>query len=59
MSNVLIKDSKGNTKNKLFSKSLDYNNKSNKSDLKKYENQNSINLAEKISEEIIVFLQSI
>ena len=59
ISNVLIKDSKGNTKNKLFSKSLDYNNKSNKSDLKKYENQNSINLAEKISEEIIVFLQSI
>ena len=58
-SNISIKDLNGNIKNKSFSKSIDYNNKSNKSDLKKYENETSKNLAEKISEEIIIYLQSI
>ena len=58
-SNISIKDLNGNIKNKLFSKSVDYNNKSNKSDLKKYENETSKNLAEKISDEIIIYLQSI
>ena len=58
-SNISIKDLNGNVKNKSFSKSVDYNNKSNKSDLKKYENETSKNLAEKISEEIIIYLQSI
>lgn len=58
-SNISIKDLNGNIKNKSFSKSVDYNNKSNKSDLKKYENETSKNLAEKISEEIIIYLQSI
>ena len=58
-SNILIKDLNGNVKNKSFSKSVDYNNKSNKSDLKKYENETSKNLAEKISDEIIIYLQSI
>ena len=57
--NILIKDSDGNVINKLFSKSVDYNNRSNKSELKKYENETSKNLAEKISEEIIIYLQSI
>ena len=58
-SNISIKDLNGNIKNKLFSKSVDYNNKSNKSDLKKYENETSKNLAEKIADEIIIYLQSI
>ena len=58
-SNVSIKDSDGNLKEKLFSKSVDYNNRSNKSELKKYENETSKNLAEKISDEIIIYLQSI
>ena len=58
-SNISIKDLNGNIKNKSFSKSVDYNNKSNKSDLKKYENETSKNLAEKISDEIIIYLQSI
>ena len=58
-SKVLIKDSDGNLKEKLFAKSVDYNNKSNKSELRKYENETSENLAEKISNEIINYLQSI
>jgi len=58
-SNVLVKDSAGNIKKKSFSKTVDYNNRSNKSDLKKYENETSKNLAEKISDEIIIYLQSI
>ena len=58
-SNISIKDLNGNIRNKSFSKSVDYNNKSNKSDLKKYENETSKNLAEKISDEIIIYLQSI
>ena len=57
--NILIKDSNDNVKNKLFAKSVDYNNRSNKSELKKYENETSKNLAEKISDEIIIYLQSI
>ena len=57
--NILIKDSSGNVKNKSFSKSVDYNNRSNKSELKKYENETSKNLAEKICDEIIVYLQSV
>ena len=58
-SNISIKDLNGNVKNKSFSKSVDYNNRSNKSDLKKYENETSKNLAKKISDEIIIYLQSI
>tara|TARA_B100001175_G_C19098688_1_gene444092 strand:+ start:57 stop:515 length:459 start_codon:yes stop_codon:yes gene_type:complete len=58
-SNILIKDSNDIVKNKSFSKSVDYSNHSNKSNLKKYENETSKNLAEKISDEIINYLQSI
>ena len=58
-SNISIKDLNGNVKNKSFSKSVDYNNRSNKSNLKKYENETSKNLAEKVSDEIIIYLQSI
>ena len=56
---VIVKDGEGNIKNKLFYKSIDYNNKDNKSSLKKFENETSKNLAEKISDEIIIYLQSI
>ena len=56
--NIIVIDSKENKKNKLFIKSIDYNNKTNKSDLKKLENEISKNLAEKIAEEIIIYLQS-
>lgn len=56
---ILIKDLNGNIRNKSFSKSVNYNNRSNKSELKKYENETSKNLAEKISDEIIIYLQSI
>ena len=59
VSDISIKDSNGIVKNKSFSKSIDYKNNSNKSDLKKYENEISKNLAEKISDEIIIYLQSI
>ena len=59
LSNISIKDFDGNVKNKSFSKSVDYNNKSNKSNLKKYENKTSINLAEKIADELIIYLGSI
>ena len=56
--NIIVIDSKENKKNKLFIKSIKYNNKTNKSDLKKLENEISKNLAEKIAEEIIIYLQS-
>ena len=59
LSNISIKDFDGNVKNKSFSKSVDYNNRSNKSELKKFENETTKNLAEKISDEIIIYLQSI
>ena len=57
--NINIQDEKGNIKEKLFIKSINYNNNNNKSDLKKYENQSSEILANKISEEIIIYLQTI
>ena len=57
--NVLIIDSNGNEKKKVFSKSIDYNNRDNKSELKKYENETAKNLAEKISNQIIIYLSSI
>ena len=58
-SNVTIINIKGNKKNKLFIKSIDYSNKNSKSDLKKLEDKTSKNLMEKIAEDIIVYLQSI
>tara|TARA_B100000965_G_scaffold182435_1_gene152252 strand:+ start:945 stop:1403 length:459 start_codon:yes stop_codon:yes gene_type:complete len=57
-SKINVKDLKGNLNEKLFSKSVNYNNKKNKFELKKYENEISANLAEKISEQIIIYLQS-
>ena len=58
-SNISIKDLNGNVKNKSFSKSVDYNNRSNKSNLKKYENETSKDLAGKVADEIIIYLQSV
>ena len=58
-SNIVILDSKGNENNKLFIKSIDYNNKNNKSKIKKLENETSKNLAEKIAEELIIYLKKI
>jgi len=57
-SNIIVKDLKGNLNEKLFLKSINYNNKKNKFELNKYENEISTNLAEKISEQIIIYLQS-
>ena len=57
-SQIVVKDSSGNVKEKLFSKSLNYNNQSNKFELKKFEKETTKNLSEKISQEIIIYLQS-
>ena len=59
VSKIKVKDSKGKIDEKIFSKSINYNNKSNKFDLKKYENEILNNFGNKISEEIIIYLQSI
>tara|TARA_B100000700_G_scaffold303435_1_gene374911 strand:- start:2073 stop:2531 length:459 start_codon:yes stop_codon:yes gene_type:complete len=56
---VLVTDLEGNEYKKSFLKSINYNNRDDKSNLKKYENQTSKNLAKKISEEIIIYLRSI
>jgi len=53
------KDNKGDLKEKIFIKSINYNNIENKFDLKKYEEKSTKNLAEIISEEIIIYLQTI
>ena len=58
-SKIKVKDSKGKIDEKIFSKSINYDNKSNKFDLKKYENEILNNFGNKISEEIIIYLQSI
>tara|TARA_B100001741_G_scaffold283941_1_gene259213 strand:- start:72 stop:530 length:459 start_codon:yes stop_codon:yes gene_type:complete len=57
--NTTIQDEKGNIKEKLFIKSVNYKNNNNKFDLKKYENRTSETLINKISEEIIIYLQTI
>jgi len=57
-SKILVSNLDGITKEKNFSKSLDYNNRNKKSELKSYENEVAKNLAEKISEEIIIYLIS-
>tara|TARA_Y100000590_G_scaffold388468_1_gene462836 strand:- start:4135 stop:4593 length:459 start_codon:yes stop_codon:yes gene_type:complete len=55
---IIIKDLDKTIKEKDFSKTVDYNNRNKKSELKKYENELAKNLAEKISEEIITYLVS-
>ena len=59
ITNTNIQDEKGNIREKLFIKSINYNNSNNKFELKKYENQSSEILVNKISEEIIIYLQTI
>ena len=58
-SKILVKDTAGNINEKLFSKSVNYNNRNNKFELRKFENETAKNITEKISEEIIIYLQSI
>ena len=59
ISKIKVKNSNGEIYETIFSKSINYDNKSNKFDLKKYENETIKNFGNKISEEIIIYLQSI
>ena len=59
ISKIKVKDSNGKINETTISKSINYNNKSNKFDLKKYENETIKNFGNKICEEIIIYLQSI
>ena len=59
ISKIKVKDSNGKINDIKISKSINYDNKSNKFDLKKYENETIKNFGNKISEEIIIYLQSI
>ena len=56
---IKVKSSNGEIYETIFSKSINYDNKNNKFDLKKYENETVKNFGNKISEEIIIYLQSI
>ena len=58
-SKIIIKDPAGKLSEKEYYKSINYNNKNNKFDLYKYEKEIEKNLIEKISEELIIYLQSI
>ena len=59
ISKIKVKNSDGELYETMFSKSINYDNKSNKFDLKKYEAETIKNFGNKISEEIIIYLQSI
>ena len=59
ISKIKVKNLNGEIYETIFSKSINYDNKSNKFDLKKYENETVKNFGNKISEEIIIYLQSI
>ena len=54
-----LEDINKNVIEKSFSKNITYNNMANKFDLSKYERSAKNNFAEKISEEIIIFIQSL
>ena len=56
---TIIRNEKQISTEKEFIKSINYNNNENKFDLKKYENQSTKVLIEKISEEIIIYLQTL
>ena len=56
---INVKDNKDNLNEKIFSRSTNYNNNSNKSKLRREENKKAKNLTEKIAEEVIIYLQSI
>tara|TARA_B100001029_G_C14983147_1_gene407287 strand:- start:263 stop:763 length:501 start_codon:yes stop_codon:yes gene_type:complete len=53
------KHSNGQLKEKIFVKLVNYNNRENKFDLKKYENETSKIFIEKIAEDLIIYLQTI
>ncbi len=59
IADISVKNNKGDISKKILSKSINYNNIDNKFDLKKFETKSKKNLAESISEEIIVYLQMI
>ena len=59
MINIKFKEINKNVIEKSFSKNITYNNMANKFDLSKYERSAKNNFAEKISEEIIIFIQSL
>ena len=59
ISKLKVKNSAGEINERVSSKSINYDNKSNKFDLKKYENETVENFVNKIVEEIIIYLQSI
>ncbi len=56
---IYAKDKEDNLNEKIFSKSVNYNNNSSKSKLRREENKKAKNLTEKITEEVIIYLQSI
>tara|TARA_B100000131_G_C17904345_1_gene527796 strand:- start:141 stop:596 length:456 start_codon:yes stop_codon:yes gene_type:complete len=58
-SKIKVKDSNGEINETIISKSINYDNKSNKFDLKKYENETIKNFGNKICDEIIIYLQSL
>ena len=56
---IYAKDKENNLNEKIFSKSINYNNNASKSKLRREENKKAKNLTEKIAEEVIIYLQSI
>tara|TARA_B100000579_G_C22458353_1_gene677691 strand:+ start:27 stop:482 length:456 start_codon:yes stop_codon:yes gene_type:complete len=59
VSKIKVKDSNGEINETIISKSINYDNKSNKFELKRFENETIKNFGNKISDEIIIYLQSI
>ena len=59
---IIIKiDIEGKNKNlsQTFSENLNYNNQKNKFDLKKFENEIKLSLIDKLSQNILFYLQSV
>ena len=56
---LTVADGLGEKKEKVFNQATSYNNDSNKFDLRKYENSLKKNLSEKITDDIIQYLQDL
>ena len=56
---LTVADGLGEKKEKVFNQTTSYNNDSNKFDLRKYENSLKKNLSEKITDDIIQYLQNL
>lgn len=56
---LTVTDALGKKKEKVFNQATSYNNNSNKFNLKKYENSLKKNLSEKITDDIIQYLQDL